>query len=107
LGELIAIVGGLESMGSNNFGDSNGVDVFLGRKSEVLFLGIIGRTNEWGIGLRVVNKFSGIEIVSPMSICLGCSSGFVLAMAFQFVTAPVYHFAMCENVSSVQRTLWI
>jgi hypothetical protein len=46
-----------------------------------------------------------MEIVSPMPISLGSSSGFILAMAFQFFTVPVYHFAMWESVSSGQRTL--
>jgi hypothetical protein len=57
------------------------------------------------MGLREVNRSSGMEIVSPMSIFLGSSSGFILAMAFQFFTEPVYHFAMWESVSSGQRTL--
>jgi hypothetical protein len=63
--ESIVIVGGSESMGSNNLGDSNGVDVSLSKEGEVLFLGTVGRTKEWGIGLRVVSRFSGIEIISP------------------------------------------
>ena len=75
-------------------GDSDGVDIFLDEESGALFLRTDARTKEWGIGLREVNSSSGMEIVSPTSIFLGSSSGFVLAMAFQFFTAPVYHFAM-------------
>ena len=92
--ESVSFVDGLVSMGSNSFGDSDGVDVFLDEESGALFLRTDARMNEWGIGLREVNRSSGMEIVSPMSIFLISSSGFALAMAFQFFTVPVYHFAM-------------
>ena len=81
-------------MGLNSFGDSDFVDVFLDEEDGVPFLRTDARTKEWGIGLREVNRSSGMEIVSPMSISLGSSSGFILAMVFQFFTVPVYHFAM-------------
>jgi len=95
LAEFVSIVDGSDSMGSNSFGDSDGVDVFLDGESDVFFLRTDDAlTKEWGIGLREVNSSSGMEIVSPISIFLGSSSGFALAMAFQLFTVPVYHFAI-------------
>ena len=84
-----------DSMGPNSLGESDGVDVFLDEESDVFFLRTDDAlTKEWGIGLREVNSSSGMEIVSPIAIFLGSSSGFALAMAFQLFTVPVYHFAI-------------
>ena len=85
---------GSDSMGPNSFGGSDGVDFFLDEESGVPFLRTEECMKESGIGLREVNRSSGMEMVSPVSIFLGSSSGFTLAMAFQFLTEPVYHFAM-------------
>jgi len=83
-----------DSMGPNSLGDSDCVDAFLDKEGGVIFLRTDARTKEWGIGLLEVNRSSGMEIVSPISIFLGSSSGFALAMAFQLFTLPVYHFAI-------------
>ena len=93
------------SMGPNSFGESDGIAVLLDEDGGLAFLWIEECKKEKGIGLRDVNRFSGIKIVSPMPIFFGCSSGLALAMAFQFFTLPVYHCAMWDRVSSDQRIL--
>lgn len=90
----VSIIDGSDSMGLNSFGDSDFIDVLLDEEDGIPFLRTDARMKERGIGLREVNRSSGMEIVSPVSIFLGSSSGFALAMAFQFLTVPVYHFAM-------------
>lgn len=92
--ESVSGIDGSDSVGPNSFGDLEGVEAFLDKGGGVIFLRTDARTKEWGIGSREVNRSSGMEIVSPISISLGSSSGFALAMAFQFFTVPVYHFAI-------------
>jgi len=95
------------SIGPNISVTSLSLDGLLDWKDWTLFLRTGEDRMEIGIGLRDFNRFSGINILTPITIRFGSSVGFALDRAFQFFQEPVYHCAMMDSVSPGQRTLCI